>query len=149
VAPLPASLITKQVNKINIFEALSANGDGGMVTWPQGAATGDGGMMSPGTGATTGHGKNSEGAVDGLRQADSVASPYVIDLRALVSLITTSCRHCFRPQRPLAAALVLEDLGSVQVPTRRLATENRLNRIRDEEINKRVDPLVTRRRIFC
>jgi hypothetical protein len=31
VALLP---ITKQVNKINIFEALAANGDGGMVTWP-------------------------------------------------------------------------------------------------------------------
>jgi hypothetical protein len=46
VAPLPASLITKQVNKINIFEELAANGDGGMVTWPQGAANGDGGMVT-------------------------------------------------------------------------------------------------------
>jgi hypothetical protein len=26
--------------------ALAANGDGGMVTWPQGAATGDGGMVT-------------------------------------------------------------------------------------------------------
>jgi hypothetical protein len=34
------------VNKINIFEALAANGDGGMVTWPQGAANGDGGMVT-------------------------------------------------------------------------------------------------------
>jgi hypothetical protein len=34
------------VNKINIFEALAVNGDGGMVTWPQGAANGDGGMVT-------------------------------------------------------------------------------------------------------
>jgi hypothetical protein len=36
--------------------ALAANGDGGMVTWPQGAATGDGGMVTWPQGAATGDG---------------------------------------------------------------------------------------------
>jgi hypothetical protein len=34
------------VNKINIFEALAANANGGMVTWPQGAANANGGMVT-------------------------------------------------------------------------------------------------------
>jgi hypothetical protein len=93
---------------------------------------------SPRTGATTGHGKNGEGAVDGLRQRcrlirDRSQSAHLAHNHVASTVDSASGRSA------LATALVLEDLGSVRVPARRLATENHLNRIRDEEINKRVD----------